>query len=473
MGSSHVWLKCVLLAVVFVTRSRCADCSSSLRRLRNRTDLKNEEIYFIIHQETPFVIMDPVMTSVQDEEPFLCRHRRRKYPGVGGIFFDAVDEFEPTRNQWCICIGSSSCSREEIITFVGQTKEVGGPVFGVGNLVPYTENYVSETTVITVALVNYRMQVVGIGYAGNQLFSAWNTFRSAYTERAWTMFVVTCVLIIMLRVVISACLGKKRIFHHISGMYDENTPSSLIWLNSVWMNGVKLFLTLLLAIFVIYYEQSLPDVPAKHLDPLKFVRYRNTIEDHFFGELFPKYILRVQVFDGTVEQCYDEILNQSSSFNYAISNDLRNKYMFSTRSGLCGKIYVLTSDLKHPSMGLGLMFSNNIPQRKLNTINQAIVRARGSGRLDQIVRKTVGPEGSTCSSPRSINMQQMYFAMFFPALVLLLVLLALIIVQIERCYVHIRGGIKKHPKSNSSAKPEKERNETADMYPPAAEINVT
>ena len=377
-----------------------SSCVPSFHENRAFFDVCKTEVCFVFRSEKPFIIMDSTLTS---SEPFRCRDREKFYPMLSGIFFDILHEMSQLGSAWCTWSGPD-CTFDDLVMFVDQSDKAGGYNFVAGGLL-FNLNYrMSNTSIPSVPLLQDELVVVG----PRKTVSTIDSLLSPFSARVWGFLMCLFCLALGLRILISWSFARKRFWQHLFGEYNDKTPFMLRYLNRYWSCGFMLSLSIL----ILYYETAVThfvwDVPPKKRleswnrnengEQLAIAHIRNTTQQFVLGREMAR--TKSISFDFR-EDLYRELLT-GDTVKFVIDYNLFHKHFLGS-SNAWTKFTEYTAFESIPPSDAVWYFSQHVPFMQRLAINREIIQLRMSGRLNDIVDRSVGPSNSKWERPLAIN----------------------------------------------------------------------
>ena len=267
-------LTSVKAQITLYNKTRCVTSFWSDRKL---FDVCRTELCFIFQFESPYVFPSKKL-AIEKARPFRCSSRETLYPGLGGVFFDVLNEVsereaESVRSSvgsaYCIYSGPH-CTFDDQVSFLDNAVAVGGGYqFIVGGRVMFmpnrrTDNIIQSAHIFTDSMVLMHRRKM----AQNSIKVAIRNVFKPFKFGSWIVGIIFLAIIIVLVMAFAKCFWYM----------GENQPNILTWLiNGVpgvnaeqkmaW-NLLVLSFTIFVTIVLILYELAIAFSIFHRPDPL-------------------------------------------------------------------------------------------------------------------------------------------------------------------------------------------------------------
>ena len=397
----RLFLFCFLFSccVAIPPRHIRSSCVPSFQENRTFFDVCKTEVCVVFRSEKPFIFLDSTLTS---SEPFRCRDRKNIYPLLRGGFFDILDEISQMGSAWCIW-GGPDCTYDDLVMFVSQSARAGAYKFVAGGLLFNLDYRMSNTSIPSAPLLQDELVVVG----PRKTVTTIDSLLSPFSARVWGFLIGWSCLAMGLRILISRSFAGKRFWQHLFGEYNDRTPFMLKWLNRYWSCGLMLSLSIL----TLYYEVAVIrfelDIPTKRrLESWNRIEnseqlialIRNTTQQFVLSREMAR---SKSLFFDFREDLYHELLT-GDAVKFAIDYNLFHKHFLGSSNTVYSFMEYTAFESIPPSDAVWY-FSEHVPFTRRLAINKQIIQLRMSGRVNDIVERSIGPSDSKRERPLSIN----------------------------------------------------------------------
>jgi len=388
---------------------------------RSSFDVCLENECFVFRTELPFVYIDKGMRNIEDQRPFLCSDFHKLYSGeLKGAFFDIVKRMRPLqKTAHCVWAGPK-CTFDGILNFINASATSGDKhrwiSGGVLMVVPYR---IGVHTLPSASLFEDELRVVGPPLSGYTSPSeAWSAIWKPFTLKGW-IFIFSCTFgHFLIRILFSFVFTipkwlptgafdwrqfKSRLLNIKKEKQDDNEEVEEAWerISYLW----SLIATIFVAITILFWEVAIAvqvyearmKAPIENLDPKRFTIVENTSWENIFADMLGQGHRSNWHRSRSMEQIYDELLNEKNEIDYTIMYELFNRFKFNEKPELCEKLRVyddVPSQLVHnrepPQISAVWFYSSNVPLSRRIAIDRAIAKMKSRGRILKIANDYAG-----------------------------------------------------------------------------------
>jgi len=385
-------------------------------------DVCKETPCILFRTEEPFVFLDPKMTSLEHQRPFLCSEYLKQHDGqLRGALFKFIQRIKPVKDAYCVWAGpGKDCPFGGMLDFVNKSGRSGyAHRWIVGNCLYSFDYKISNYTIPSLPLYDDRLRIIGPPIKGySRPSDAWNTLLKVFKRTTWYYIASSLLILLFLRAVVAsictALHGRSRKFEWkqwFNRLFDtENTykrrgeRQEVYWrsINKWWLFSAKIFvgLTLLLweiAIAVEVFKANL-EAPSENIDPSRVAVIRNSSAKAVFKD-FVNSSEEVWHEVDTIEELYKVVLNETNNIDYTVEYGVRNRYQMKTKPEICRRLRIydefpsqIVENRKPPTLYAVWFFSATIPLELRLEINEAISRNQKERRFQKFIEDIAGDD---------------------------------------------------------------------------------